>query len=153
MNIQLLWKMNVIYILPRIFRHNLTAMEKKIRNETQGFRSLSVGLMTFNGIKPYYKAVGKIYYMWSYFPGETCHTLVAFSFREGRELTLYSTAVQRNTEKRLFRCVWVIYGVYGLRRGGTRNMARTMISTSSALVYLYWEFSFMNEMKIYHEFI
>lgn len=34
---------------------NIAEMEIEVRNED--FRSLSVCLMTFNGIKPYYKAV------------------------------------------------------------------------------------------------
>lgn len=76
---------------------NIAGMEIEVRNE--GFRSLSVGLMTFYGIKLYYKAVGKIYYMCSHFPGESCHILVAF-FREGRELTLHLTSEQRNTGKK-----------------------------------------------------
>lgn len=36
----------------------------------------------------------------SHFPGESCHILVAFFPREGRELTLHLTSEQRNTGKK-----------------------------------------------------
>lgn len=61
-------------------------MEKKIRNK--GFWSFFVDLMIFNGGKIYYKVIGKIYYMCSYFFGESCYILVVF-FWEGRELIFY----------------------------------------------------------------
>lgn len=90
----------------------------------------------------------------SHLTRESCHALVVFFPGRKRIDIVFNNCRKKYWEKK--NCLEVC----GLHRGCTdcsgkerKNMARIMISTSSAFVYLYWKSSFINEMKIYHELI